>query len=62
MARRFNSPFDMMPLLLRKLKMERGMGGVLALSWPSHPCFARFLTLKDTMVELSPSLGVEDQF
>lgn len=45
LARIYNPPFDMLPLVVRKLEQEGGTGVVLAPKWPAQPWYARLVAL-----------------
>lgn len=58
-ARLYNPPFDLLPLVVRKLELEGGRGVVVAPHWPAQPWFARLERLASA-VHAGPTWRLED--
>jgi hypothetical protein len=54
-CRLWNPPFDLLPVVLKKLEDEGGRGVVLAPAWPAQPWFARLRALSSTLHILDPA-------
>lgn len=53
-ARLFNPPFELLPIVVRKLEMEKGAGIVVAPRWPAQPWYARLRRISNRLHVLHP--------
>lgn len=56
-ARLWNPPFDLLPLVVRKIESEGGRGILVAPHWPAQACFARLQSLGSRLTVLHPGEG-----
>ena len=61
-ARLFNPPFDLLPLVVRKLETERGAGVVVAPRWTAQPWYHRLMRLADRVHVLEAGVEPEGLF
>lgn len=54
-ARLWNPPFDMLPLVLKKMEDERARGVLIAPRWPAQPWYGRLSRLSTRMRVLDPA-------
>jgi hypothetical protein len=54
-CRLWNPPFDLLPVVLKKMDMEGARGAIIGPMWTAQPWYARLLTLSTAVRVLYPS-------
>jgi hypothetical protein len=51
----WNSPFDLLPLVLKKIEEDRAHGVLIAPQWPAQPCYGRLGRLASRIRVMDPA-------
>lgn len=54
-SRLFVPPFDLLPLVVRKIEMERAKGVLLAPDWPTQAWYGRLIKCSSRVIRLGPA-------